>query len=101
MWRSREIWPRRSEEIDRRCADCPISVLSISARLGPSQSSDLSGDALRRGKIASEIGGALGAADVSARRSWIRWRTNGVAIVATIARAAAIHLSDAGTPGRR
>src|ERR1700692_735202 len=38
----------------RRCADWPTSVVSISARLGPSQSSDASPDAFRNGRIARE-----------------------------------------------
>src|SRR3989442_145328 len=36
-----------------------MSVLSISARVGPSQLSDVSPDALRKGKIASETTGAV------------------------------------------
>src|ERR1700676_5588680 len=45
----------------RRLADCPTSVVSMSARLEPSQSSDGSEDAFRKGKIANETAGATGA----------------------------------------
>src|ERR1700683_4791528 len=52
----------RSDETARSCADWPTSLLSISAMLDPSQSSDGSPDALRKGRIASDVaGGALAA----------------------------------------
>src|SRR2546427_5142891 len=57
--RSCRIWLTRSEGTVRREADSPMSVLSISARVGPSQLSDVSPDALRKGKIASETTGAV------------------------------------------
>src|SRR6267143_2711414 len=38
----------------RRWADWPTSVLSMSARLGPSQSSEVSPDAFRKGRMARE-----------------------------------------------
>src|ERR1700676_2296378 len=38
----------------RRCADCPTSVLNMSAKLDPSQSSPASPEPLRNGKIASD-----------------------------------------------
>src|SRR5207302_3953228 len=43
-----------------READSPMSVLSISARVGPSQLSDVSPEALRNGRIAKEDGAAEG-----------------------------------------
>src|ERR1700730_13570742 len=42
----------------RKDADWPISVRNISARFGPSQSSDTSVEALRNGKIANDSCGA-------------------------------------------
>src|SRR6202050_1237827 len=58
--KSLKIWPMRSDETARSCADWPTSVLSISAMLDQSQSSDGSPEALRKGRMASDMaGGAL------------------------------------------
>src|ERR1043165_1318925 len=51
------MWP---EETIRNCADCPPSVVSISAMLAPSQSRLGSPDAFRNGTIASETTGPEG-----------------------------------------
>src|SRR5579863_7274745 len=44
----------------RRCADWPTSVLSMSARLEPSQSSLASPEPLRNGRMARETSGPAG-----------------------------------------
>ena len=59
--RSDNTWRKRSGEIVRRCADCPTSVLSMSARLVPNQSRCASPEPLRKGSIASETSGAAAA----------------------------------------
>ena len=55
--KSASTWCKPSGEIVRTRADCPTSVLSMSATLEPSQSRELSPDALRNGRIASETSG--------------------------------------------
>src|SRR5216684_4573236 len=50
----------RSGETVRSLADCPTSVPNISAMLAPTQSSEGSPDALRKGTIARESAGAAG-----------------------------------------
>src|SRR5207253_3697116 len=58
--RSCKIWLTRSEGTVRKDADSPMSVLSISATVEPSQLSDGLPDAFGKGKIAREISGAVG-----------------------------------------
>src|SRR6516162_2246112 len=49
----------RSGAITRICADWPTPVLSMSASVGPSQSSELSPEAFRNGRIAKDNSGAF------------------------------------------
>ncbi len=60
MRRSVKIWCKLFGLTVRSCDDWPTSVLSMSARLGPSQSRAGSADALRKGRIASDMAGAAG-----------------------------------------
>src|SRR5271167_4338651 len=61
MRRSVNTWCKLLGLTVRNCADWPTSVLSMSARLGPIQSRLGSPDALRKGKIASDTAGLVGA----------------------------------------
>src|SRR5882762_8147111 len=56
--RAERIWCSRSGETVRKWADWPTSVLNMSARLEPSQSTLGSPEALRNGRIARERAGA-------------------------------------------
>src|SRR6516165_5479906 len=49
----------RSGEITRIWADWPTAVLSMSASVGPSQSSELSPEAFRNGRIARDNSGVF------------------------------------------
>src|SRR5215471_2389162 len=55
--RSCSSWPTRSEETVRRAPDWPTSVARVSARYDPTQSSEGSPEALRKGRIASDTEG--------------------------------------------
>ena len=55
--RSDSTWCSRSWETARKRVDWPTSVLNISARLGPNQSTLGSPEALRKGKIANDSAG--------------------------------------------
>src|SRR4029077_18399186 len=57
MRRSVNIWLTRLGLTVRSCADCPTSVVNISATLEPSQSKFGSPEALRNGRIAREVNG--------------------------------------------